>query len=560
MFRGADQNTLRCLQIVWCACITLVDTPTEIEGSFSNLKTLSQAEVLHRLALDANNLASQGLIQQAPATGSFSISDFLVPGLQTKTWEDWQVADELNPFATTADAQNYSVNLVPMPFQFGLDGVMMGEATWDTATAAAAGSLPSDMAYDEFVFDLSPSHFSTPATINVADLIVGPDSSASSTVISPSDLQMPFSHDTYEDLALANFYGFTEQDDSCIFDSDSGSDLSDVDSFSDDDDEDDDENDDDDDDKVDEMTTTSSKNSGLAPISESVVELEDATNTLALSSATVPEFAAQQTRVAKEDPNKRRMEEALVARINNDLGPEHMSGLFKILRGGDAEDDDEDEELEVDLSRLDETTLVQLYQYVETCCMQTLGSILAAEKEEQERQKKEAVVAALAAAKKAQQEQEALEYARALEMRSTPELSPSHSFSSSSPSVSPSPPHQSSYSATECGSSNNKKRSATNSTSCTYKYERNDVEKQAEALWMNTQHKSKRKRMTNNSPVCMGGGGTGKGQRLKKSMMMDQEEQQLQLQLQLQQQQQQQQQDEENDEIGEDDEIDIVGF
>lgn len=79
--------------------ITLVDPPTEIEGSFSNLKNLSQAEVLHRLALDANNLASQGLIQQASAPGSFSISDFLVPGLQTKTWEDWQVADELNPFA-----------------------------------------------------------------------------------------------------------------------------------------------------------------------------------------------------------------------------------------------------------------------------------------------------------------------------------------------------------------------------------------------------------------------------------------------------------------------------
>lgn len=447
-----------------------------------------------------------------------------------------------------------------MPFQFGLDGVMIGDATWDSATAAAAG-LPSDMAYDEFVFDLSPSHFSTPATINVADLIVGPDSGASSTVVSPRDLQMPLSHDTYEDLALADFYGFTEQDDTCIFDSDSGSDLSDIDSFSDDDNEDDDdENDDDHDDKSHESATISTMNSDLTPASESVVELEDATGTLALSAANVPEFAAQQTRVAKEDPNKRRMEEALVARINNDLGPEHMSGLFNILRGGDAEEEDEDEELEVDLSRLDETTLVQLYQYVETCCMQTLGSILAAEKEEQARQKKEAAAAAtaaaLAAAKKAQQEQDALKYAHTLEMRSTPELSPSHSSSSSSPSTSPSSPHQSSYSATECGSSNNKKRSTTNSTSCTYKYERNDVEKQAEALWMNTQHKSKRKRMTNNSPVCMGGGGTGKGQRIKKSMMMDQEEQQLQLQLQL----QQQQQDGESDEIGEDDEIDIVGF
>ncbi|KAF9089068.1 hypothetical protein BGX29_012244 [Mortierella sp. GBA35] len=532
------------------------NTPTEIEGSLSNLKNLSQAEVLHRLALDANNLASQGLIQ-VPSAGSFSISDFLVPGLQTKTWEDWQVADELNPFAVTADAQIYSANLAPMPFQFGLDGMMMGDATWDTATvaaAAAAGGLPLDMVYDEFVFDLSSSHFSTPATVNVADLIVGPDSMASSTVVSPRDLEMPFSHDAFEDLALADFYGFTERDDTGIFDTDSGSDLSDADSFSDDDD-DDESDDDDDDDEIEEEVEelTINKNDDLAPVSESVVELEDATNTLALSVVDVPEFAVQQTRIVTEDPNKRRMEEALVARINNDLGSEHMAGLFKILRGGEAEDDDEDDELEVDLSRLDETTLVELYQYVETCCMQTLGSILAAEKEEQERKKKEAAAATLAAARKAQQEQEALEYARALEMRTTPELSPSRS--SSSPSVSPSPPHhQSSYSATECGSSNNKKRSATNSTSCTYKYERNDVEKQAEALWMNSQHKSKRKRMNNNSPVCMGGGGTGKGQRIKKSMM-EQEEQQ-----QLQQLQQQQLQDEDCEEIGEDDEIDIVGF
>ncbi|KAG0381114.1 hypothetical protein BGX24_009943 [Mortierella sp. AD032] len=480
-------------------------TPTEIEGSFSNLKNLSQAEVLHRLALDANNLASQGLIQQqGSSAGSFSISDFLVPGLQTKTWEDWQVADELNPFATTADAQTYSNNLVPMSFQFGLDGMMMGDATWDTA----AGGLPSDMAYDEYVFDLSPSHFSAPATIN-----------------------MPFSHDTFEDLALADFYGFTEHDDAGIFDSDSGSDLSDVDSLSDDDDE-----DDDDDEMAEEELVATNKTNNLAPVSESVVELEDATNTLALSAASVPQFAPQLTRVMTEDPNKRRMEEALVARINNDLGPEHMSGLFNILRGGDADDDDEDEELE------------------------TLGSILAAEKEEQERQRKDAAAAAasaaataaaLEAAKKAQQEQEAREYARAFEMRSTPELSPSHYSSSSS--VSTSPPHHTSYSATECGSSNNKKRSATNSTSCTTKYERNDVEKQAEALWMNSQHKFKRKRMNNNSPVCMGGGGTGKGQRIKKSMMMDQEEQQL-------QQLQQQHQEEESEEIGEDDEIDIVGF
>ncbi|KAF9934313.1 hypothetical protein FBU30_002452 [Linnemannia zychae] len=547
-------NTLRNIKrpsLLTPDCITLVDTPTEIEGPHCNLKNLSQAEVLHRLALDANNLASQGLIQQAtvPATGSFSISDFLVPGLQTKSWEDWQVTDELNPFATTADAQTYSANLTP--FQFGLNGMMMDDATWDPTATTVAGGIPADMAYDEFVFDLPPTDYSN-ATVNVADLIVGPDSMASSTVVSPRDLQMPLSHDPYEDLALADFYGFTEHDHTAdIYDSDSGSDLSDVDSLSDDDDDDDDndieeENDNNAANKADEKETfDNAKDNDQLTVPESALGSEDSTNILAFSTA-APELPIRQAPAVKEDPHKRRMEEVLVGRINNDLGPEHMPGLFKILKGGELEDGDEDEEVEVDLSRLDETTLVELYQYVETCCMQTLGSILAAEKEEQERQRNEA----LAAARKAQQEQEALERARLLERHSTPELSPSHSTSSLS--VSPSPPYHSSYSTTERSSNNNKKRSATNSTSCTYKYERNDVEKQAESIWMTSQHKSKRKRMNNNSPVCMGGGGTGKGQRIKKFAMMDQEEQQLQL--------QQQYQHEDSEEIGEDDEIDIVGL
>ncbi|KAF9278371.1 hypothetical protein BGZ68_008608 [Mortierella alpina] len=81
--------------------LTLVDTPVESE---LGLKSLSRAEVLNHLALEASNLvdhaqASSHTSTSAPTSASFSISDFLVPGLQTRTWEDWQVADELNPFA-----------------------------------------------------------------------------------------------------------------------------------------------------------------------------------------------------------------------------------------------------------------------------------------------------------------------------------------------------------------------------------------------------------------------------------------------------------------------------
>ncbi|KAF9155844.1 hypothetical protein DFQ26_009596 [Actinomortierella ambigua] len=41
--------------------------------------------------------------------------------------------------------------------------------------------------------------------------------------------------------------------------------------------------------------------------------------------------------------NKRRMDEQLDTRVSNDLGPEHMAGLFKILKGGAGDEDDEDE-------------------------------------------------------------------------------------------------------------------------------------------------------------------------------------------------------------------------
>ena len=218
----------------------------------------------------------------------------------------------------------------------------------------------------------------------------------------------------------------------------------------------------------------------------------------AAAPALAPMQKQQQQQPAGDEPNKRRMEEALVARISNDLGPEHMAGLFEILKGSSGQSAmDDDEEMEVDLSSLDETTLVEVYQYVETCCMQTLGSILAAEE-----RKRIAV------------EKEAMEQRMAACMDRTPELSPSHSSSS----CSPSPPHPSS-----CGSSNNnRRRYAASSTACASYYDRHDVEEQAQALWMASQHKYKRKRGNKNGPVCMGGGGTGKGQRIP--MMTEVEE------------------------------------
>ncbi|KAG0022922.1 hypothetical protein BGZ80_010837 [Entomortierella chlamydospora] len=527
--------------------ITFVDTSVEPESHTTILKNLSQAEALNQLALDASALVGQNLIQsqvQNQSSGSFSISDFLVPGLQSKAWEDWQVADELNPFATGMDSQDFTTDLAALPFQFGLDGM------WDTTTAAG---LPADQAYDEFVFDLTPSNFASPETVNVADLIVGPNSMAPS--VSPQELaisSMPTDYN-YEDLALANFYGFTEHD-SVVSDSDLGSDLSEVDSSSDEEDDDDESEDEEEEDEIEVLAKahdqicpkqTGPTEQNVVDVVESAagqghlsVEDLDVAISMSLTTKDSRESVApqqqqeQEQRPRTESPNKRFMEETLVARINNDLGPEHMAGLFKILKGTvgqDDNDEDEDEEMEVDLSRLDEATLVELYQYVETCCMQTIKSIFTAKEQECKR-------AATAAAKA---QQESLERARYLETR-TPELSPSHSYSSASPS----PPHPSfsSYNLNGCGSSNNKKRTATTSTLGTNYYERSGVEERTEALWMAAQHKSKRKRMINNSPACMGGGGTGKGRRIQKSFEQVQEDQ------------------DEDMEIGEDDEIDVVGI
>ncbi|KAF9136017.1 origin recognition complex subunit 4 [Mortierella sp. 14UC] len=454
--------------------------------------------------------------QAAGSAPTFSISDFLVPGLQTKVWDDWQGADVLNDYSAF-DTQDFSSDLNGNPFQFGLDSLLGNAPIWDD------NAIPADQAYDEFVFDLAPSAFQTPATVNVADLIVGPNSTASSdSAVSPLDLTMP-SVEMYQDFALANLYGFTDP----TMGSDSGSDS---------------EVDDDASDDSDDETAKGTAAPVAGPKPTAQVQ------------PTAPVVQHQQSMapaapIKREDPNKRRMEEALVARINNDLGPEHMAGLFKILNGASDQDveEDEDEEMEVDLSCLDETTLVQVYQYVEACCMQTMGSILAAE----ERERAAMAAAKAAAAAAAAAEAEAMERQRQrYYAERTPELSPGHSSASSS---SPSPPHPSSGLSTKGRRANcTKKRSGVQSNSIAMYQAADDIEQ--DALWTaGHASKARRKRASHGSSTGVGGGNTDKGRRIQKDM------------IQIQQLQQENvvilraTDDDDEMEFGEDAEIDVVG-
>ncbi|KAF9931182.1 hypothetical protein FBU30_010625 [Linnemannia zychae] len=415
--------------------------------------------------------------QMTNVTPTFSISDFLVPGLQTKVWDDWQGADILNDYSSF-DTQDFSSDLNGNFFQFGLDGLVGNTPIWEN------NAIPSDQAYDEYVFDLAPSAFETPATVNVADLIVGGPSSSSA--VAPMDLTMS-SVEMYQDLALANLYGFTEP----IMQSDISSDSELDEEMSEDSDLDD------------EMI----KSTMQKPTTETQAPAPSIIQPQQQPTATSP--------YKRVDPNKRRMEEALVARINNDLGPEHMAGLFKILNGSSDHDneEDEDEEMEVDFSCLDETTLVQVYQYVEACCMQTMGSILAAE--ERERATMAAAKAAAVAKAEATKRQRQRYYAER-----TPELSPDHSSASSS---SPSPPHPSSGTATKNRRSNsNKKYSPIQSTSTALYQAADDLEQ--DALWTaGHAFKSKRKRASHGSSTGIGGGGTDKGRRIQKDMIQHQQ-------------------------------------
>ncbi|KAG0206145.1 hypothetical protein BGX28_002365 [Mortierella sp. GBA30] len=547
--------------------ITLADSPPDDpEGSIALLNGLYNPNLLKDLALlnfastapSSNGLTPNatdiaGDAQTTPSGPSFCISDFLVPGLQTKVWEDWQDVDDLNDFTSSSGAyygQDISSEFNALPFQFGMDGLIGNTPVWDNS------AVPVDQAYDELVFDLSPSAFETP-TVNVADLIVGPDSmaaSAGSSSVSPLNLSMS-SVSTYQDLALANLYGFSEP--STSFDSDSESEFDAEDS------EEADEEESEDDQSGDMMKQAVIETATKPAVAESSVPA----TTAATMDAEVQIVASQDTRhsaisgtpapVGKpEDPNKRRMEEALVARINNDLGPEHMAGLFEILKSAHGHgNDDEDEEMEVDLSCLDETVLVQVYQYVETCCMQTMGSILAQERER-------------AAEREAAERRELPQFS----MERTPELSsPGHNSGSSS---SPSPRHPSSVPSSPSKGGRrrtavgNKKRSPGHSPYPAPYHMEDDIEQ--DVLWTaGHPSKARRKRTSgSNSAVEVGGGYTGKGRRIQKD----------QYHYVLQPQQQKQDEDESrvyaavedvtlrtaDDEVeaefGDEDEIDVVGI
>ncbi|KAG0049283.1 hypothetical protein BGZ83_005893 [Gryganskiella cystojenkinii] len=463
-----------------------------------------------------NNTQTAPNNTSAPTNANpFSISDYLVPGLQTKVWEDWQGADDLqdytvlcvsliptNPLlsvflhfgpssSNTFETQDYVSDLNSMPFQFGLENMLGNTPIWDN------NAIPADQAYDEFVFELAPTSFETPTTVNIADLIVGP-SSNNNTSVSPLDLTTTAAS-TYQDLALAHLYGFNDNS----YDSDSGSDLDEVD-FSDSEDE----------EEVEEKYTTPKAEIEAIAAQEPVVIVEQQQLQVVkghVSVNVVPRNVPATPAVVKcDDPNKRRMVEVLVDRINNDLGEDDMPGLFKILSGSD----DGADEMEVDFSSLDESTLVQVYQYVESCCMQTMGAILAAEERD-----RAAVTAAQAAQAAAAAEQEAALERQVRYMERTPELSPSYSSASS---ISPSPPHPSSIPSPSSKSKRGPKKRRTPS------YNEDEIYAQeahfpisatttgAEATSTEYASKGKRKRANNGGLHGIGGGGTGKGRRIQK--------------------------------------------
>ncbi|KAG0251858.1 hypothetical protein DFQ27_008480 [Actinomortierella ambigua] len=478
-----------------------------LQQSFDHLISTDKLSV----ANDAVNMATGA--NNAGGSNGFSIADFLVPGLQTKTWDDWQSAvDDLSNQSDLAfGVQDFTSDLNAMALQTGFESLLGNTTVWQQADLQG---LPMEQAYDELVFDLSSSSFEQPTTVNTADLIAGPNNMPA---VSPLDLALRAN--TYQDLALANLYGFTEVDAS----SDSQHESDDLEEEDEDEDEEGDEEDGSDDDGSKQIAHLQDRqfqedlNTAMAmSLAEANGTTLSSSSPRALSPATTTDPVTMVARpmLGRGDSNKRRMEEQLAARISNDLGPEHMAGLFKILKGGagdEDEEEDEDEEVEFDLSSLDETKLVELYQYVESCCIQTMGTILAAHqdreraaaaekariaREEEDRKVAAAAAAATAAAEAAYQE--------AL-MRRTPELSSSQTSSASSSNNSPSPVAQS---PSKGRRSTTKRSSPSTSTSeFVYTYE------EEEDSWGPSSIHCKRKRVTGQG-AGVGGGGTGKGRRI----------------------------------------------
>ncbi|KAG9321862.1 hypothetical protein KVV02_002198, partial [Mortierella alpina] len=210
---------------------------------------------------------------------SFSNSDFLVQA----------------NIATDNDQQDLSSDLASTQCQIGFNDGML------------AGTISADQAYDAFVFYLVPSNLATITTVNVADLIVGPDSMAPS--VSPLGLSMPtmpasFHMEQYP--ALASLYGFTDA-------SLSHSTRTDASRLA-----------------KDQSIDTDYALQINAEITSSLDSL-DMHLEAAPSLEPMPEQQQQQQTVTK-DPTGATWE-ALVARISNDLGSEHLASLFETLKG-----------------------------------------------------------------------------------------------------------------------------------------------------------------------------------------------------------------------------------
>ncbi|KAF9936216.1 hypothetical protein BGZ67_002524 [Mortierella alpina] len=181
-----------------------------------------------------------------------------------------------------------------------------------------AGTISADQAYDESVFYLAPSNLATITTVNVADLIVGPDSMAPS--VSPLGLSMPTMPATTQN----------HRPETDAFDQNQP--LQDASRLA-----------------EDESIDTDYALQKNAEITNSLDSLDMHLEAAPLLKPMSEQQQQQQT--VAEDPNKRRMEEAFVERISNDLGSEHMAGLFKSLKGSGGQSAlDEDEDMEVDLT------------------------------------------------------------------------------------------------------------------------------------------------------------------------------------------------------------------
>ncbi|KAF9156165.1 hypothetical protein DFQ26_009450, partial [Actinomortierella ambigua] len=252
----------------------------------------------------------------AGGSNGFSIADFLVPGLQTMTWDDWRSAgDDLSNQSDIAfGVQDFTSDLNAMALQTGFESLLGNTIVWQQADLQG---LPVEQAYDEPVFDLSSSSFEQPTTVNTADLIAGPNTMPAVSLL---DLALRAKEDEDED---------EEGDEEDGSDDDGSKQIAHL---------------------QDRQFQEDLSTAMAMSLAEANVTTLSSSSPRVLSPATTTDPVTMMARpmLGRGDSNKHRLEEQLAARISNDLGPEHMVGLFTILKGGAGEEDkeeDEDEEV-----------------------------------------------------------------------------------------------------------------------------------------------------------------------------------------------------------------------